>query len=75
MTKYIIAITYVLQLHEIEEDLTYRTLFNFFILQDRNNLFCVIIHFLIFMKEKNSSLLDGVNLGRSGLNILGIIED
>lgn len=50
-------------------------IFHFHFLQDRNNLFCVIIHFLIFMKERNSSLLDGVNLGRSGLNILGVIED
>lgn len=43
--------------------------------QDRNNLFCVIIQFLIYMKERNAGLLDGVNLGRSGLNILGVIED
>lgn len=42
---------------------------------DRNNLFCVIIHFLIQMKEFNSGLLDGVNLGKSGLNILGVIEN
>lgn len=46
-----------------------------FRLQDRNNLFCVIIHFLIYVRERNSGLLDGVNLGRSGLNILGVIED
>lgn len=43
--------------------------------QDRNNLFCVIIHFLIHMKKNNASLLEGVNLGRSGLNILCVIED
>lgn len=42
---------------------------------DRNNLFCVIIQFLIYMRERNAGLLDGVNLGRSGLNILGVIED
>lgn len=44
-------------------------------LQERNNLFCVIIHFLIYVREQNAGLLDGVNLGRSGLNILGVIED
>lgn len=49
--------------------------FFLFYSQDRNNLFCVIIQFLIYMKERNAGLLDGVNLGRSGLNILGVIED
>lgn len=75
MIKFIIAITYVYP------DRKERTGFYFIsiptrsISQERNNLFCVIIHFLIYVREQNAGLLDGVNLGRSGLNILGVIED
>lgn len=46
-----------------------------FYFQDQKNLFCVIIHFLIYMKERNAALLDRVILGRSGLNSLAVIED
>ncbi|XP_035794711.1 transmembrane protein 209-like [Anopheles albimanus] len=42
---------------------------------DRNNLFYVIIQFLIYMKTHHESSLEGINLGRSGINILCCIED
>lgn len=42
---------------------------------DRNNLFYVIIQFLIYMKTHHEGSLEGVNLGRSGINILCVIED
>lgn len=42
---------------------------------DRNNLFYVIIQFLLYMKTHNESSLEGINLGRSGINILCCIED
>ncbi|XP_055378828.1 transmembrane protein 209 isoform X2 [Condylostylus longicornis] len=42
---------------------------------DRNNLFYVIIQFLIYMKNHHECLLEGVNLGKSGINIMCIIED
>lgn len=44
-------------------------------LQDRNNVFYVIIEFLIYMKTNNAGLLEGVNLGRSGINLLRVIEE
>lgn len=40
---------------------------------DRNNLFYVIIQFL--MHVKNDGTLESVNLGKSGINILNIIQD
>ena len=40
---------------------------------DRNNLFYVIIQLLIHLK--NDGTLEGVNLGKSGINILNIISD
>ena len=43
--------------------------------QDRNNLFYVIIQFLIYMKQHQESSLEGINLGPSGFNILCVIED
>lgn len=42
---------------------------------DRNNLFYVIIQFLMYMKTHHESSLEGINLGRSGINILCCIED
>uniref|UniRef100_A0A182N9A0 Transmembrane protein 209 n=1 Tax=Anopheles dirus TaxID=7168 RepID=A0A182N9A0_9DIPT len=42
---------------------------------DRNNLFYVIIQFLIYMKTHHECSLEGINLGRSGINILCCIED
>lgn len=42
---------------------------------DRNNLFYVIIQFLFHMKNNHGGLLEGVNLGKSGINILCVIED
>ncbi|XP_054735214.1 transmembrane protein 209-like [Anastrepha obliqua] len=41
---------------------------------DRNNLFYVIIQFLIYMKTHQEGALEGVNLGKSGINILCVIE-
>ncbi|XP_067646124.1 transmembrane protein 209 isoform X2 [Eurosta solidaginis] len=41
---------------------------------DRNNLFYVIIQFLIYMKTHQEGSLEGVNLGKSGINILCVIE-
>ncbi|CRK97922.1 CLUMA_CG011297, isoform A [Clunio marinus] len=40
---------------------------------DRNNLFYVIIQFLMHLKL--DGMLESVNLGKSGINILNIIED
>ncbi|KAI8041853.1 transmembrane protein 209 [Drosophila gunungcola] len=42
---------------------------------DRNNLFYVIIQFLIYMRQQQESALECVNLGKSGINILCVIED
>ncbi|XP_308809.5 transmembrane protein 209 isoform X1 [Anopheles gambiae] len=42
---------------------------------DRNNLFYVIIQFLMYMKTHHECSLEGINLGRSGINILCCIED
>ncbi|XP_023303699.2 transmembrane protein 209 isoform X1 [Lucilia cuprina] len=42
---------------------------------DRNNLFYVIIQFLIYMRSHQESSLEGVNLGKSGINIMCVIED
>uniref|UniRef100_A0A336K9D8 CSON005613 protein n=1 Tax=Culicoides sonorensis TaxID=179676 RepID=A0A336K9D8_CULSO len=42
---------------------------------DRNNLFYVIIQFLLFMKTRNESLLEGVSLGKRGINIMCCVED
>lgn len=42
---------------------------------NRNNLFYVIIQFLIYMKTKQGGSLDGINLGRSGINIICVVED
>ncbi|XP_005178797.1 transmembrane protein 209 [Musca domestica] len=42
---------------------------------DRNNLFYVIIQFLIYMRTHQESCLEGVNLGKSGINIMCVIED
>uniref|UniRef100_A0A1A9W8C5 Transmembrane protein 209 n=1 Tax=Glossina brevipalpis TaxID=37001 RepID=A0A1A9W8C5_9MUSC len=41
---------------------------------DRNNLFYVIIQFLIYMRSQESCL-EGVNLGASGINIMCVIDD
>lgn len=40
---------------------------------DRNNLFYVIIQFLMHLK--GDGMLESVNLGKSGINILNIIQD
>jgi hypothetical protein len=40
---------------------------------DRNNLFYVIIQFLMHLKA--DGMLESVNLGKSGINILNIIQD
>lgn len=42
---------------------------------DRNNLFYAIIQFLIYMKENSNGSLEGVQLGKSGINILCVVED
>ncbi|EDW69060.2 transmembrane protein 209 [Drosophila virilis] len=42
---------------------------------DRNNLFYVIIQFLIYMRTHQESALEGVNLGKSGINIMCVIEE
>ncbi|XP_055531516.1 transmembrane protein 209 [Wyeomyia smithii] len=42
---------------------------------DRNNLFYVIIQFLIYMKNHHEGLVEGINLGKSGINILCVVED
>lgn len=46
-----------------------------FILQDRNNLFYVIVEFLVYMRTHNEGMLESVNLGRSGINLLRVIGD
>lgn len=42
---------------------------------DRNNLFHVIIQFIIYMRTHHNGYLEGVHLGRSGINIMCVIED
>ncbi|XP_059614998.1 transmembrane protein 209 [Phlebotomus argentipes] len=42
---------------------------------DRNNLFHVLTRFIIHMKTHHEGLLEGVNLGKSGINILCVVED
>ncbi|XP_022215445.1 transmembrane protein 209 [Drosophila obscura] len=42
---------------------------------DRNNFFYVIIQFLIYMRQQQESALEGVNLGKSGINIMCVIEN
>ncbi|EDW93252.2 uncharacterized protein LOC6532803 [Drosophila yakuba] len=42
-------------------------------LYDRNNLFHVILQFLIYLREHRGSNLEGVSLGRNGINILNVI--
>ncbi|XP_039486505.1 uncharacterized protein LOC120448530 [Drosophila santomea] len=44
-------------------------------LYDRNNLFHVILQFLIYLREHRGSNLEGVSLGRNGINILDVIGD
>lgn len=42
---------------------------------DRNNLFHVITQFLVFIKTEHGGYLENVNLDKSGLNILCILDD
>lgn len=42
---------------------------------DRNNLFYVIVEFLVYMRQHNEGMLESVNLGRSGINLLRVIGD
>uniref|UniRef100_A0A1B0BL71 Transmembrane protein 209 n=1 Tax=Glossina palpalis gambiensis TaxID=67801 RepID=A0A1B0BL71_9MUSC len=42
---------------------------------DRNNLFYVIIQFLVYMRSHQESCLEGVNLGASGINLMCAIDD
>ena len=51
------------------------TLLSYFFVQERNNIFYVIIEFLIYMKTHNEGMLEGVNLGRSGINLLKVIGE
>lgn len=44
-------------------------------IHDRNNLFYVIIQFLFHIKNHHEGFLEGVNLGKSGINILCVIDD
>lgn len=41
---------------------------------DRNNLFYVIIQFIMHLKKSDENL-EGVDLGKSGINIANVIED
>nr|XP_016942632.2 transmembrane protein 209-like isoform X2 [Drosophila suzukii] len=40
-----------------------------------DNLFYVIIQFLTYMRDKQGSELEGVSLGKNGINIMCVIED
>lgn len=42
---------------------------------DRNNLYHVITKFLIYIKAEHGGYLENVNLDKSGLNILCILDD
>lgn len=42
---------------------------------DRNNIFYVLIQFLFHLKQDNGNVLENVSLGKSGLNIINVIED
>jgi len=39
-----------------------------------DNLFYVIIQFLTYMRDKQGSELEGVSLGKNGINIMCVIE-
>ena len=41
----------------------------------RNNLFHTLLLFLHHVKTKEGGMLDTVNLGRSGINILWVIDE
>lgn len=49
--------------------LTFLTLF-----QGRNNFFYTVLLFLHYIKTTENGLLESVNLGKSGVNMLWIIE-
>lgn len=36
---------------------------------DRSNLFQVIVQFLLYMRRRNNNNLDGISLGKGGINI------
>uniref|UniRef100_A0A1B0BYW4 Transmembrane protein 209 n=1 Tax=Glossina palpalis gambiensis TaxID=67801 RepID=A0A1B0BYW4_9MUSC len=42
---------------------------------DRNNLFYVIIHFLLYMRKYRDNFLEGTSLGVNGINIMHVIGD
>lgn len=48
---------------------------SFLCAQDRNNLFNVIVEFLVYMRTHNEGMLESINLGRSGINLLRVIGD
>lgn len=50
--------------------------FNWYIifLQGRNNFFYTVLLFLHHIKTTENGLLESVNLGKSGVNMLWIIE-
>ncbi|XP_002132230.2 transmembrane protein 209-like [Drosophila pseudoobscura] len=42
---------------------------------DRNHLFCVILQFLLYMRQRQGSSLEGVSLGKGGINIMCVIDN
>uniref|UniRef100_A0A1B0G556 Uncharacterized protein n=1 Tax=Glossina morsitans morsitans TaxID=37546 RepID=A0A1B0G556_GLOMM len=42
---------------------------------DRNNLFYVIIHFLLYMRKYRDNVLEGTSLGANGINIMQVIDN
>ncbi|TRY72008.1 hypothetical protein TCAL_05402 [Tigriopus californicus] len=42
---------------------------------ERNNLFHTLLYFLHYFKTKEHGMLHRVNLGRSGINVLWVVED
>lgn len=56
---------YILQIGENKRDLS----------PGRNNLFHTLLLFLFHIKTKENGMLGRVNFGRSGINILWVIEE
>uniref|UniRef100_A0A1A9ZG90 Transmembrane protein 209 n=1 Tax=Glossina pallidipes TaxID=7398 RepID=A0A1A9ZG90_GLOPL len=42
---------------------------------DRNNLFYVIIHFLLYMRKNRDNFLEGTSLSANGINIMQVIDN
>lgn len=42
--------------------------------QERNELFCIVVKFLMYVRDHKNGSVDGVSLGRNGINIMCVID-